>query len=235
MDGPALAAGDIVHDLLALNRQRAADDQLDHESPIEELFKVQVAAANLIVVSKADQLDQTQMTTARNAISSYLTTSTPMIAASKGQVSLEAILGINMEAEAFNSVEHSFHHELEDGHEKGHDHNHDEFTSFIIDMPIVESASKIKTQLARIALENGVLRAKGKVIVTGKALPLSIQAVGQRVDSFFSRETGQKTGCLVVIGLSGLDAKKIAAQLGGQLSANPEPEKSAAANASFKN
>ena len=54
VDGAALAAGEVVADADALEAQRQADPELDHETPVDELFHDQVAAANLLIVSKSD-------------------------------------------------------------------------------------------------------------------------------------------------------------------------------------
>lgn len=41
----------------ALAAQRANDEALDHDDPVEEVFEDQVACADLIVLTKADLLD----------------------------------------------------------------------------------------------------------------------------------------------------------------------------------
>ena len=54
-----LACGDATcpdDDIIELAAQRAGDDALDHETPLEELFEEQLAAAALVVVNKADLL-----------------------------------------------------------------------------------------------------------------------------------------------------------------------------------
>ena len=233
VDGPAVAAGGVAHDVVALEAQRAADDELDHESPIEELFEDQILAANLIVLSKADQLDASQIAAARTAIEAHLTAPTPIIAVHGGQVALDAILGLDMEDEAHHRAQHSHHHhDADHHHEHEHEHGHDEFASFIIDMPVVDSVAAIEAQLAGIAAQHGVLRAKGRLTVTDKALPLVVQAVGRRVDSYFARDNEQRVGRLVVIGMAGLDANRIAAQLGGQVAHMSASEQHVAVNAS---
>lgn len=233
VDGPAVAAGGVAHDLVALEAQRAADDELDHESPIDELFKDQILAANLIVLSKADQLDAPQIAAARTAIEAHLTAPTPIIAVQRGQVALDAILGLDMEDEAHHRAQHRHHHhDADHHHEHEHEHGHDEFASFIIDMPVVSSVAAIEAQLASIAAQHGVLRAKGRLTVTDKALPLVVQAVGRRVDSYFARDSEHVVGRLVVIGMAGLDANSIAAQLGGQVAHMLASEQHVAVNAS---
>jgi cobalamin biosynthesis protein CobW len=231
----------VAHDVMALEAQRAADDELDHESPIDELFEDQILAANLIVLSKADQLDASQIAASRTAIEAHLTAPTPIIAVHGGQVALDAILGLDMEDEAHHRAQHSHHHhdadhhhehEHEHEHAHKHEHGHDEFASFIIDMPVVDSVAAIEAQLAGIAAQHGVLRAKGRLTVTDKALPLVVQAVGRRVDSYFARDNEQVVGRLVVIGMAGLDANRIAAQLGGQVAHMSASEQHVAVNAS---
>ena len=79
VDGPALADGGVAHDLAALEAQRAADEELDHESPIDELFADQIGAANLIILSKADLLDEEAAARARATVEAQLEAPTPII------------------------------------------------------------------------------------------------------------------------------------------------------------
>ena len=240
VDGPALASGSVAHDMAALEAQRAADEELDHDSPIDELFKDQIGAANMIVLSKADQLDAAGEARARAVIESHLAGPTPIIVAANGVAPLDAILGLDMEEQAHERASHSHHHH-DDAHSHDHphhhdhhhhDHGHDAFLSFIIAMPKMTSASEIELQLATLAGEFGILRAKGRLSIEGKALPLVVQAVGQRVDSYFARAGDGAGDQLVVIGLAGLDGVAIAKRLGGQLMGDQMTDNGLAGHAS---
>ena len=57
VDGAALADGKVASDLDALAAQRAGDQSLDHDDPVEEVFEDQVACADLIILSKSDLID----------------------------------------------------------------------------------------------------------------------------------------------------------------------------------
>src|SRR5919108_2299993 len=57
VDGPAAAAGRFADDPAAVAAQRSSDDSLDHESPLAELFEDQLACADVVILNKADQLD----------------------------------------------------------------------------------------------------------------------------------------------------------------------------------
>ena len=56
VDGPAVLAGQFADDPAAVEQQRQEDPSLDHERPLQELFEDQLAAADLVIVSKADEL-----------------------------------------------------------------------------------------------------------------------------------------------------------------------------------
>src|SRR5438067_3619900 len=57
VDGPAVAAGAFAEDPEALAAQRAADQSVDHDNPLEEVFEDQLLCADLVVLNKADLID----------------------------------------------------------------------------------------------------------------------------------------------------------------------------------
>jgi cobalamin biosynthesis protein CobW len=65
VDAQALAAGTLVGDLEALEAQRQADPNLEHETPIEELFEDQLACADLVLLTKTDLVDENSLTKVR--------------------------------------------------------------------------------------------------------------------------------------------------------------------------
>ena len=72
VDGAALADGRVAFDLDALAAQRAADNALDHDDPIEEVFEDQIACADLVVLNKCDLLDQSGVDRASAAVTGAL-------------------------------------------------------------------------------------------------------------------------------------------------------------------
>src|SRR5499433_3095314 len=72
VDGAALADGRVAADLDALAKQRLADNALDHDDPIEEVFEDQVACADLVVLNKCDLLDTIRAEKAVTAIANSL-------------------------------------------------------------------------------------------------------------------------------------------------------------------
>src|SRR6187551_2251848 len=72
VDGAALADGRVAFDLDALAAQRKADNALDHDDPIEEVFGDQIACADLVVLNKRDLLDDAGMEKAVAMVSGAL-------------------------------------------------------------------------------------------------------------------------------------------------------------------
>ena len=54
VDGPAAASGQFAASPAQVDVQRRADPNLDHESPLHELFEDQLSAADLVVLNKTD-------------------------------------------------------------------------------------------------------------------------------------------------------------------------------------
>ena len=53
-DAEAVAAGRFATDVAAVDAQREADDSIDHETPLSEVFEDQISCADIILLSKAD-------------------------------------------------------------------------------------------------------------------------------------------------------------------------------------
>ena len=99
VDGVALAEGRVAADLEALARQRAADNALEHDNPIEEVFEDQVACADLVVLNKRDLIDGAGADRAMAAIASVLPRAVKVILASGGRVDPAALLGLALGSE----------------------------------------------------------------------------------------------------------------------------------------
>lgn len=71
VDGPALAEGRVANDMDALQAQRAMDETLDHDDPVEEVFEDQIACADLIILSKNDLMDEAGSARANTIINEH--------------------------------------------------------------------------------------------------------------------------------------------------------------------
>ena len=235
VDGAALADGDVVADHDALEAQRQADPELDHETPVEHLFHDQVSAANLLVVSKGDLIDDAAQTRVTAQLKDLTEDQTPVLMTTGQGAPLAAIFGLGLEDEAFarsKDYHHHHHHDHDDDHHHDddhehdgdhdgdhdhhhhdHDHGHDDFISTVISIPEIDDHDAFVARLKDQAKAHGLLRAKGFLKVKGKALPLVVQAVGARVDHYFGGSLDGDQGQLVLIGLKTIDLDQLTAAL----------------------
>jgi cobalamin biosynthesis protein CobW len=185
----------------------APDPARTHDDPVEELFEDQLRCADLVVVSKADLvaadvLDAVEATVARDT-----RTGVSALRSSGEGLPAEILLGLSAAAEADFKGRES-HHELE-----GEEHDHDDFLSFLLTPASFVSLDALRRSVGAALEVPGVLRIKGHARVDGKAAPVVVQAVGARVEAYFS-PTPAKDG-LVVIGLRDLDRDTAIARLAG--------------------
>ncbi|WP_343575452.1 cobalamin biosynthesis protein CobW [Pseudomonas sp.] len=216
VDSPAVAAGTFAAHPEQVDEQRKQDPNLDHESPLHELFEDQLASADLVVLNKADLLDADALARVRAEVAEELPPAVKIVEANSGQLPLSVLLGLNAEAE-LHIDSRPTHHDHE-GHED-HDHDHDEFDSFHVDLPEVEERALLDA-LNALVERHAVLRIKGFVAIPGKPMRLLVQGVGKRFDKHFDRawrSDENRATRLVVIGQE-LDQATIANELRTALS-----------------
>jgi cobalamin biosynthesis protein CobW len=211
VDGAALADGRVAFDLDALAAQRKADNALDHDDPIEEVFEDQIACADLVVLNKCDLLDRGGMDRASSAMADALPRGVKVVRISGGKVDVPALLGLNVGTES--DIENRKTH-----HDDELDHDHDEFESFVVPLSEIDDPQALSKLVSDTAEAEGVLRIKGFAAVRDKPMRLLVQAVGPRVTTHYDRHWAvaeKRQTRLVVIGLKGLDRTAITRMLNG--------------------
>jgi len=195
----------VAADREALERQRAADASLDHDDPSEEVFEDQVACADLVILSKADLLDDAALARAKDAVAAHISEAVKVVHSANGRVDPNLLLGLGLAVE--DEIENRRTH-----HDDELDHEHDDFDSFVIDLPAIAGPEELARKVALAAEAENVLRLKGFAHVEGKPMRLLVQAVGARVTHHYDRawKPGEERATrLVVIGLKGLDRQAV--------------------------
>jgi cobalamin biosynthesis protein CobW len=194
-DAEAVAAGRFAPDPVAVEAQRTADKNLDHETPLSEVFEDQIACADIVLLTKADLAGTEGLETARAAISAEMTRPVPMLPLVDGAIDARVILGLEAAAEDDLAARPS-HHDNEEEHE------HNDFASVVIELPEISDLDRLVASVQRLAREQNVLRAKGYIAVAGKPMRLLLQAVGERVRHQFDSPWGARPrrSKLVLIG-----------------------------------
>ena len=212
VDAAAVSEGRFAHDEDAVEARRRADEELDHESPLEELFEDQLRAADLVVLNKADLVNESALGEARSTVAGEMVAAPRVIETSHGRLPTDVLLGVGAGTEALIGERQS-HHEMH--HADGEEHEHDDFHSFVVEGGPVDDAETFAAGLREVLDRHDVLRCKGFVDVAGKPMRLVVQAVGRRVDRHFDRPwlEGERGTRLVVIGLAGLDEGAIRSEI----------------------
>ena len=222
VDGRAVTDGRFAHDVAAVDAQRKLDENLDHETPLSELFEDQIACADMIVVNKADLLAEGQADHLMAVLKSEARKGVQVVKTSMGALPVDVLLGQGIGAEddleARHEIHHhNHHHDDDDDHhdDHEHEHGHDEFESFVVEMGEIADANGFAERVADVIRTHDILRLKGFAAIQGKPMRLSLQAVGPRVDTYFDRPFGvaPRTTRLVVIGQAGLSRAEIDAAL----------------------
>lgn len=193
-DAEAVAAGTFASDVHAVDEQRKADESLDHDSPLSEVFEDQISCADIILMSKADLAGLEGLAKARAVIEAESPRKIPILEMSEGVIDPNVVLGLDAKAEDDLAARPSHH----DGHD---DHEHDDFETIVVPMPEIEDAAALVAAIEKLAKDQHILRVKGYVAVKGKPMRLLVQAVGARVRYQFDRPWGAepRNGALVVI------------------------------------
>jgi cobalamin biosynthesis protein CobW len=207
VDSAAVAEGRFAHDHDAVQAAREADEALDHDSPLEELFEDQLACADMVLLNKADLLDGAVLDGVEKNLKGEVRGGVSFLRVTNGDVPARVLLGLGAEAESDLNARKS-HHELH-GEE---DHDHDDFESFVLARTPVRDRDSFLAALGDTIAAHDILRLKGFVELEGADARLVVQAVGPRIESYFDRPWGNdepRRSSLVVIGEKGLDEAAI--------------------------
>ena len=194
-DAEAVATGRFAPDVSRVDAQRQADDSIDHETPLSEVFEDQINCADIILLTKPDLAGPEGVAKAKSIILAEISRPIPMFEVAEGAVDPRVILGLESASEGDLSARPSHH----DGAD---DHEHDDFDSIVVELPELSDPADLLSAIGRLAIEHRILRIKGHAAVRGKPMRLLVQAVGTRVRHQFDRpwSPGEaRRGRLVVI------------------------------------
>ena len=222
VDGKAVTEGRFAHSVAAVDAQRQLDENLDHETPLSELFEDQIACADMIVVNKTDLLEGAEAEALVGTLRESSRSGVQVVTTSMGKLPVDVLLGQGIGAESDLDSRHELHHhhhDHSDEHEHEHDHHHyhdhDAFESFVVTLGEITDPKAFSDQVSTIIGAHDILRLKGFAAVSGKPMRLTLQAVGPRVETYFDQPFGDTARAtrLVVIGQAGLDQAAIEAAL----------------------
>lgn len=199
VDAVGIATGELC-DRERVQKQRLADDSLDHETPLEELFLDQLTCADLVLVSKRDLVDEAKYEEVIALISDKARENTKVIPMVKGEISNDILIGIEASAENNLDDRHSIH---DHHHAHGHDHDHDDsMQTIVLEYAETPDIKTLVQEMTALVEENEIYRIKGFVNIPHKPMRMVLQGVGKRFDYYFDRkwqaEEERKTKMVVI-------------------------------------
>lgn len=209
VDCSAVANGTFASNPELVEAQRQADDSLEHETPLQELFEDQLACADLVILNKTDLINATEKAQVEEIVKQELSRNVKIVDSINGALDSSILLGWNAAVED-NLDGRPSHHDTEE------DHNHDEeITSTHIIFNQSFDPKVLQSRLESLVEQSDIYRIKGFVSVPNKAMRLVMQGVGTRFDQFYDRPwnaSEERQTKLVFIGRD-LDASKIKAAI----------------------
>lgn len=211
-DAEAVADGRFAPNVAAVDAQRKADESIDHETPLSEVFEDQVSCADIILLTKPDLAGADGLARARAVIAKESSRSLPVVEVAEGAIDPRIILGLGAAAEDDLDARPSHH-------DDAHDHDHEDFDSIVVGLPEIDDVKDLTARIEKLARDQNILRVKGYAAVAGKPMRLLVQAVGARVRTQFDRPWAPgeaRNGRLVVIAEHDhIDARTIHQALAG--------------------
>ncbi len=181
VDCEAVANGTLAHDPEAVEAQRQEDPNLDHETPLQELFEDQLACADLVTLNKTDLVDEATLQRVVEIVQAELPRAVKMVQSDRGQLPADLLLGFNAAVEDNLESRPSHHDEEED-----HDHD-DEIASTHLVLDRTFDPEALQQRLKNLVEEQEIYRIKGFVAVPNKSMRLVLQGVGDRFEQFYDR------------------------------------------------
>ena len=141
-DAEAVFSKRFAPSIEAVNRQRLADENISHETPLSEVFEDQINCADLILLTKCDNVNEIDLLKSKSIINEIKKNSKPIIEVINGIISPKIIL--SLEAKAENDINSRPSH-----HDNEEEHDHDDFESIIFDLNEIEQTEEILNKIKR--------------------------------------------------------------------------------------
>ena len=180
-DAEAISTMRFAPSVEAVESQRLADDNVEHDTPLSEVFEDQINCADVILLTKTDLVNNTQLKTAKNYINKISKRNIPIIENKNGGVDTSIILGLGLESE--KDLQHRrSHHDNQSDH-----HDHEDFENFVLDIDSVEDEAFFVQKVQEFINNYSILRVKGHVVIKDKPMRFLIQAVGSRLRTQYDK------------------------------------------------
>jgi len=174
VNGESMLKGSPINDLNAITSQHKALTKIDHNSSIEELFEEQLEVSDLVLISRADILSEKDFKHIKNLIKDKYKSTSHILKSLNGKIDLNYIFDCNFQKENYKKFI-----------SEDHDHNHVELISDSIRLNCFLEKKEFDQNMLNILCDLNILRIKGRMWIPNKLLPLQIQIVGKKINTWY--------------------------------------------------
>ena len=179
-DAEAVSNGRFAPSIEAVNKQRLADKNVSHDTPLSEVFEDQVNCADLILLTKCDNINHIDLLKSKSIINNIKNNPKPIIEVINGKINPKILLSLQSEAE--NDLKSRPSH-----HDNEEEHDHEDFENIVLNLDEIEDEKEICKKIERLTKDYEILRIKGYLSIKNKPMRFLIQSVGSRVRGQFDK------------------------------------------------
>jgi len=163
-----------INDLKEIDNQYEDTKIIEHKSSIVELFEQQLEVSDLVIISRSDILSDIEFESVKEKLIHKISPETPIIRSLNGSIEL----GFVFDSEIKTNYENYLFDEYE--------HNHPKlFSSTIKCNNYFLEKEEFEIEMKEILQSLSILRIKGRIWIPNKLLPLQVQVVGKKINTWF--------------------------------------------------
>ena len=176
VNGESMINGSPINDLFLINTQYDDIKKIDHFSSIEELFKEQLEVSDIVIISRSDLISEKQFNLIKKDLQRKVKPNVPIIQSYKGETNLGFIFDSSIKKNNFQEI-------LTDEH----DHTHAKIFSDFLQTDYFLEKNQFEFEMSKILERLNILRIKGRVWIPQKNLPLQVQIVGRKINTWYEK------------------------------------------------
>ena len=176
VNGESMLTGSPINDLNEITNQYNKLNKIDHNASIDELFEEQLEVSDIVLISRADVLNEEEFESIKKIIKGKFNSTVPILKSLNGKIDLKYIFDIDFKKDNYKNF-------ISEEHD--HNHNHVELVSDSIKLNYFLDKKEFEKEIVNVLSDINILRIKGRIWIPNKSLPLQIQIVGKKINTWY--------------------------------------------------
>jgi len=176
VNGESMINGSPINDLFSINNQYKDIQKIDHFSSIEELFKEQLEVSDIVLISRSDIISDKQFKLIKKDLQRKVKRNVPIIKSFNGKTNLGFIFDSSIKKK-----------DSQETTTDEHDHAHPNIFSDFIKTGYFLEKNQFEFEMSQILENLNILRIKGRVWIPQKNVPLQVQIVGRKINTWYEK------------------------------------------------